>query len=151
MMPGFISFRRFELSGDMVYFSQVTCQLYIRYLFFLLIRMKTRVTVPTVAVPAPREMKWSVKQVWKLSATLHLHCSVGQMVARGWGTDLALQHCSTQFPPCEKFRRLDRAFARLGMYLVYYLWLLGLLSPRETRLSCLKKKQKRPKTLKLAH
>ena len=57
MMPGFISFRRFELSGDMVYFSQVTCQLYIRYLFFLLIRMKTRVTVPTVAVPAPREMK----------------------------------------------------------------------------------------------
>lgn len=72
---------------------------------------------------------------------LHLRCSVGQMVARGRGTDLALQHCSTPFPLCEMFRRLEKAFARLGIYLVY-LWLLGLLSPKETRLFCLKKKKK---------
>lgn len=57
----------------MVYFSQVTCHLHILPWFFLLIRTKKRITVHTVATSASREMQWSVKQTWNVSAGLHLH------------------------------------------------------------------------------
>ena len=57
----------------MVYFSQVTCHLYVLPWFFLLIRTKKRITVHTVATSASREMQWSVKQMWNVSPGLHLH------------------------------------------------------------------------------